>query len=160
MKFLRVIRFDHSDEHVFAHAAPVDEWCLPGGFEFSDLAPEDLVGKTRQAFANGFLGIPSFGRATFATVAHMDEADHEHLARSLARHFREVCGAPDDAAARAAAAEELAFVTELCGEQPINTVFTVRRTLDDAGIHEEFRRISPPGEPRHARIWDVVEDDA
>jgi len=45
---------------------------------------------------------------------------------------------------------------------PINTVFTVRRRLAPGGeIKEEFRTIKPPsGEPLHARIWTVVDDEA
>lgn len=160
MKLLRVIRFDHSDDHVFARAAPADEWCVSGGFEFADLDEASLTGKTRQAFANGFLGLPSFGRSTFVTVAEIGEADRDALIRLLAQHFVDVYGAPDPDAAEAAAADEVGFACELCAEKPINTVFTVRRTLDEGRIREEFREIAPPGEPRHTRIWDVVEDDA
>lgn len=160
MKLLRVIRFDHSDEHVFARAAAADEWCIPGGFEFADLTAEDLTGKTRQAFANGFLGLSSFGRSTFATVAELSDEEHTQLVGMLARHFIEFYGAPDMDAAQAAARGELEFAMEMCSGKPINTVFTVRRTLDEGAIREEFREIAPPGEPRHTRIWDVVEDDA
>ncbi len=160
MKLLRTIRFDHSDDNVFEKAAPADEWCIPGAFEFVDLRQADLTGKTRQAFANGFLGLPSFGRSTFATVAAISESEHDELVGVLGGHIMEFYGAPDLNAARSAAAGELQFAAELCSEQPINTVFTVRRTLDDGEIREEFREIAPPGEPRHTRIWDVVEDDA
>lgn len=159
MKFLRVIRFDQSDEQVFATPAVPDEWCISGGFEFADADPSELVGKTRQAFANGFLGVPSFGRSTFATVGEIAEGAHEDVVRALARHFIEVYGAPGETEARAAAEEEAAFVRDLCAGVPINTVFTVRRVLDDGEIREEFREIAAPGEPKHARIWDVVADE-
>ena len=160
MKLLRVIRFDHSDDNVFEKAAQTDEWCIPGGFEFADLESSDLTGKTRQAFANGFLGLPSFGRSTFATVAEIAQADRDAIAQMLAQHFVEHYGAPDHAAAQSAAREEIDFAVDMCADKPINTVFTVRRTLDDGEIREEFREIAPPGEPRHTRIWDIVEDDA
>lgn len=160
MKLLRIIRFDQSDDHVFARAAEVDEWCIPGGFEFADLSKSDLTGKTRQAFANGFLGLPSFGRSTFATVAEISKPAHDEIVGTLARHVLEFYGAPDMAAAQTAAAGEVQFAMGLCADKPINTVFTVRRTLDDGEIREEFREITPPGEPRHTRIWDIVEDDA
>ena len=159
MKFLRAIRFDQSDDQVFARSAIPDEWCISGGFEFADAAPEDLVGKTRQAFANGFLGIPSFGRTTFATVGEIDALAYEDVVRALARHFVDVYGAPGEAEARAAAEDEAAFVGELCAEVPVNTVFTVRRVMEDGEIREEFREIAAPGEPKHARIWDVVADE-
>ena len=160
MKLLRVIRFDNSDDHVFERVGQVDEWAISGGFEFADIEAADLVGKTRQAFANGFLGLPSFGRSTFAVVAEIEEDELEAVRHQLAAHFVERYGAPDLDAALAAARDELGFVAELCAAQPINTVFTVRRTLDDGGIREEFREIAPPSEPRHTRIWEVVEDDA
>ena len=60
------------------------------------------------------------------------------------------------AAATAAADEEIAFIADLCAQKPVNTVFTVYRRLDEDGnIREEFREITPPGETRHARVWDV-----
>lgn len=160
MKFLRVIRFDHSDDNVFEQAAGTDEWAISGGFEFADMDEAQLVGKTRQAFANGFLGVPSFGRSTFCVIADMSDAEHTALAGDLARHFVDQYGAPDLDVALRAAEDELAFVSELCASKPVNTVFTVRRILEDGQFREEFREITPPGEPRHTRIWDVVEDEA
>ncbi len=160
MKFLRVIRFDHSDDNVYDRPAQTDEWAVSGGFEFADIEREQLVGKTRQAFANGFLGVPSFGRSTFCMVADMTDAEHDALANQLARHFVDQYGAPEHGAALGAAEDELAFVCELCAAKPVNTVFTVRRVLEDGQLREEFREITPPGEPRHTRIWDVVEDEA
>lgn len=160
MKFLRVIRFDHSDDAVFDRSAHTGEWAVSGGFEFADVEREHLVGKTRQAFANGFLGVPSFGRSTFCVVAEMTVAEHGVLAGDLARHFVDHYGAPDRDAAMGAAGDELAFIGELCAAKPVNTVFTVRRILEDGQLREEFREIAPPGEPRHTRIWDVVEDEA
>ena len=103
MKFLRVIRFDESDEAVFEKAAVPDEWAVSGGFAFSGITSEHLTGKTRQAFANGFLGLPSFGRSTFATVGEMTDDEHESVIGLLARHFVEEYGAPDTDAANAAA---------------------------------------------------------
>lgn len=160
MKLLRTIRFDASDERVFDLAAAAEEWAVSGAFAFAGAAPGSLTGKARQAFANGFLGVASFGRSTFAAVADASAADLEAIEQALARHFVSVYGAPDEAAARAAAAEETAFVAELTLDAPINTVFTVRRTWDaDGRIKEEFRTIRPPtGEPQHARIWTVVDD--
>jgi hypothetical protein len=40
-------------------------------------------------------------------------------------------------------------------------VFTVRRRWDAAGqIKEEFRTIRPPtGEPLHAKVWTVIDDE-
>jgi len=84
------------------------------------------------------------------------------MVMSLARHMVEYCGAPSLEEALQVAEDEVRFAGELCADKPINTVFTVRRVIDKQGnIREEFREIKPPSdEPQHARIWDVVENDA
>ncbi|MEO1695114.1 MAG: DUF6505 family protein [Pseudomonadota bacterium] len=160
-KLLRAIRFDQTDTAVFERAAEVGEWVVSGGAPFNGIGRDDLKGKIRQAFANGFLGISSGGRTTFATVATLDNATEAALAETLATTFTDHFGAPDRVAAEAAAEAELAFAHELCGDVPINTIFTVRRILTDAGeIEEEFRQIAPPGdEPLHARVWAVEHED-
>lgn len=157
MKFLRTIRFDISDDRIFDMAAGPDEWAVPGGFAFSQLRDGEASGKLRQAFANGFLGLTSFGRSTFTTVSEISADDLDAVAAALAQHFVDVYGAPDLAAALPAAGEEVDFVADLCKDAPINTVFTLRRYFDDKGeIREEFRTITAPGnEPMHARIWTV-----
>ena len=159
MKFLRAIRFDASDLAVYGVAAGEREWVVSGAFAFAGLDAIQLGGKTRQAFANGFLAIPSFGHSTFATVATMSASEYREIADLLAHHLADRCGAPDAAAAAAAADQEMAFIAGLCAEKPVNCVFTVSRRLDGEGnIREEFREIAAPGAPRHARIWDVEED--
>ena len=161
-KILRTIRFDGSDAFVFDKAAEPEEFAVSGAFAFAGLEDEAFKGKTRQAFANAFLGLDSFGRSTFVTVAEVDDAGVAAARQALADHFIEVYGAPDVVAAEAAAAEELSFAMGLAADAPINTVFTVRRTRDEAGeISEEFRIIKPPSDgPVHARIWTLVDDDA
>jgi hypothetical protein len=160
VKLLRTIRFDNSDERVFEVAAQFEEWAVSGAFAFAHLAPAELTGKAKQGFANGFLGVESFGRSTFAVVAEAKSGTREEIEARLARHFVAHYGAPDIASALPAAREEVDVVVELCRDALINTVFTVRRTFDAAGqIREEFRTISPPmGEPRHARVWTVEPD--
>jgi len=159
MKFLRAIRFDQSDLAVYEAAADEREWAVSGAFEFAGLAASPPAGKARQAFANGFLALPSFGRTTFATVATMSEAEHADIAARLACHFVDAYGAPQ-AEAAAAADDEVGFIADLCAEKPVNAVFTVYRRFDDDGnIREEFREIAPPEAPRHTRIWDVEGGD-
>ena len=122
--------------------------------------PRRSRARARQAFANGFLGLASFGRSTFATVAEATPADLEGIEGALALHFVAEHGAPGLEAALPAAKEEARFVLDLCRDAPINTVFTVRRTRDAQGrIKEEFRTIRPPtGEPLHAKVWTVVDE--
>ena len=159
MKLLRTIRFDQSDDHVFEKAAGPDEWAVSGGFAFAAMAREAMTGKTKQAFANGFLSVESFGRSTFATVAEISEDAQRGVTRALAAHFRDAYGAPDIEAALPAAREEVAFIADLVAGAPINTVFTLRRFHDENGeIREEFRTVTPPREPLHSRIWDVADE--
>jgi Family of unknown function (DUF6505) len=162
MKFLKTIRFDASDERVFELAAAPEEWAVSGAFAFADLADDAIAGKTKQAFANGFLGISSFGRSTFATIAEATPEDLDEVEQRLAAHLVASYGAPGFEAARLVAKEEAEFVVNLCRDARINTVFTVRRTrAGNDQFKEEFRIIRPPtGESPHARIWTVVEDDA
>ena len=58
----------------------------------------------------------------------------ELLAQQLVAHF----GAPDLAAARAAAEEEVAFAASLC-DHPADTLIAVHRTFEDGEIREAFR---------------------
>jgi hypothetical protein len=161
MKLLRTFRFDSSDERVYAAAASPEEWAVSGAFAFAHFGPAEIKGKTRQAFANGFLGLSSFGRCTFATVGEASPAHVSDIEQRLAGHLVTEHGAPSLDAALPAAREEIAFIGELCRDAPINTVFTVRRTwAEDGGIKEEFCTIKPPAEPQHAKIWTVVDDDA
>lgn len=159
IKLLRTIRFDQTDTRVFDHAAEPGEWACSGAFAFSEYDGE-FAGKTRQAFANGFLGLNSFGRATFATVGEASTEEREAIELTLAAHVLEAYGAPSIAAALLAVREEIDFVEDLCRDVPINTVFTVRRMRDETGaIKEEFRQIKPPaGEAAHARLWTVERD--
>jgi hypothetical protein len=164
MKLLRTVRFDASDTFVFESAAAPDEWAVSGGFAFAHLTAADTTGKLKQAFANGFLGLTSFGRATFATVGEALDADRDAMMETLARHFVAHYGAPDLEAARAAAGEEVDFIAELCRDADINTLFTVRRSWRaDGTVKEEFRALPKPRvEDQHAnaKIWSVVDDDA
>ena len=159
-KLLRTIRFDGTDDRVYETGAPEGEIAVSGLSTFLALAPDDITGKVRQAFANGFLGVPSFGRSTFAAVAEISDYDRDGLIDALALHF-EHAGAPSAEAARDAAADEVTNAEELCADVPINTVFTLRRTIgDDGELTEEFRIIKPPtDEPLHARVWSIEPDD-
>jgi len=160
-KLLRTIRFDASDAAVYDVAAAEGEWAVSGAFAFANDDPATLKGKSKQAFANGFLGVTSFGRSTFAIVSEARSEDRDELVYRLARHFVEQYGAPEIDAALAAAEEEVAFAAGLAADQPINTVLTVRRIAGgDGEIKEEFRVIRPPsGEPMHARVWTVENDE-
>ncbi len=143
LKLARTIRFDESDLNVFEHAAAPDEWAISGAFAFSNWTEALLVGKARQAFANGWLGLDSFGRSTFVAVAQIEPFELEQAADALAAHFVDAYGAPDPDTARPVALEEIGFMRELCDEHEPNTLLAVERTLTAAGVKEAFRAIKP-----------------
>ena len=141
MKLARAVHLDESDMNVFYSPARTGEWCISGGFEFSDWTDADLVGKSRQAFSNGWLGLDTFGRVTFVAISQIQEQELEALAKQLARHFVDIYGAPDEESALPAAREELEFMAELCEDHEENTMITVARELTDSGVRESFRVI-------------------
>ena len=143
MKLARAIHFDESDMNVFASPARTGEWCISGGFEFSNWGEGDLTGKARQAFANGWFGLETGGRVTFVAVTQLEPAELETLTDLLAQHFVTFYGAPSVDAARPVATEELAQMIELCEDHDPNTLLTVARELTEAGVREAYRTIQP-----------------
>ncbi|MCL3881055.1 DUF6505 family protein [Marivita sp. GX14005] len=143
MNLARAIHFDESDQRVFHSPARTGEWCISGGFEFSNWSEADLNGKARQAFANGWLGIETFGRVSFVAVTRIEDAERAALEQGLAQHFVDLYGAPSVEAARDVAQEEIAHMIELCDDHAPNTLLTVARELTDAGVREAFRVIEP-----------------
>lgn len=141
MKLARAIHFDESDTRVFHSPARTGEWCVSGGFEFSNWGEADLDGKARQAFSNGWLGLETFGRVTFVAVTQVEEAEYDVLVTALAEHFVAYYGAPSVDAAVPVARDEVDHMAELCEDHPPNTLLTVVRDLTDAGVRETFRVI-------------------
>ncbi|AZV77096.1 hypothetical protein EBB79_03775 [Parasedimentitalea marina] len=144
MQLARAIHLDESDQRVFASPARTGEWCISGGFEFSNWGEADLVGKPRQAFANGWMGLETAGRATFVAVTQIEPDEIARLTDMLAQHFVDVYGAPDRDAARPVAAEELTQMQALCADHPTNTLLTLARELTSSGVKESYRIIEPP----------------
>ena len=143
MLLARAIHFDESDTFVFSKPARTGEWAISGGFEFSNWGEGDLVGKARQAFANGWLGVETFGRVTFVAVTRIEQSEVDWLKERLAQHFVDVYGAPSLEAALPVADEELRHMMELCEDHAPNTVLTVLRELTEAGVKEQFRFLEP-----------------
>lgn len=136
----RTIRLDPSDSLVFERAAEPGEWAVPGGFCFWDDDPDALSGKRRQAFRAGFLGLGSFGWSTLVEVAEATPEQREAALSALAAHIRTAYGAPDDASARAAAEEEIAFAESLC-DHPPGTVLALSRSVEGGEVRERFRTL-------------------
>ena len=129
MKLARAVHLDESDQNVYFATARTGEWCTTGGFEFSDWTEADLVGKSRQAFSNGWLGLDTYGRVSLIAVTPIEASEFDALVHSLAQHFHEIYGAPSVEAALPAAREELTFMAELCEDQVENTLLAVHREL-------------------------------
>ena len=143
MKLARAIHFDESDQRVFANPARTGEWCISGGFEFSNWGEADLTGKARQAFSNGWLGLETSGRVTFVAVTQVESSEVAELIEALAQHFVTIYGAPNLTAARSVAEAELDQMSQLCEDHAPNTLLTVTRELTPAGVHESYRVIQP-----------------
>ena len=144
MNLARAIHFDESDTRVFHSPARTGEWCISGGFEFSNWGEGDLEGKARQAFSNGWLGLETFGRVTFVAVTRIEEAERVRLVETLATHFVEVYGAPSQDAAREVAEAEIAEMQAMCDDFDPNTILSVSRELTEAGVREAYRAIEAP----------------
>jgi len=107
MKFARTIRFDKSDLNIFPVAAEEGELALVGTFSFSNIQSQDLKGKVKQAFSNGFIGCSSFGYSTLVSVVKVNEDDLIKLKHNVGQYFIEHYGAPSKAIAEKAASEEI-----------------------------------------------------
>jgi hypothetical protein len=156
VKLIRTIRLDPSDTFVFERAAEPGEWAVSGAFVFSDADPPALQGKARSAFRAGFLGVSSLGWSTLVQIVEANEDDREQVIAQLSQRLVEHFGAPDLAAARAAAEEEVAFAASLCNH-PQDTLIAVHRAFEDGEIRESFRSLHAKGGPKPLRAFAFLE---
>ena len=151
MKLLRTIRLDPSDTFIFSSAAELGEWAISGAFVFSEVELATLEGKELAAFRSGFLGVPSLGWSTLAQIVEVDEKDRVAAIELTARCLIDRFGAPNFAAARKAAEEEIDFATSLC-DHPLDTLIAVHRMVESGTIREAFRSLRPR---RGSKPWQV-----
>ena len=138
MRMLRTIRLSADDDDIFPLATGNDEAAVPGGFAFNfGIDPATLSGRERRAFANGFLGLTSFGRASLVVVSECKPSDYVYALEALTKHLVQAYGAPSLAEARRVAETELAFARSLC-DQPVNTVLSLNRVITADGIEESY----------------------
>jgi hypothetical protein len=156
MKLLRTIRLDPSDTFIFERAAEPGEWAVSGAFVYWGGDPAQLQGKTRSAFRGGFLGAQSLGWSTLVQIVEATEADRAALVALLAQHLIDTFGAPDLAAARASAEDEVAFAQSLA-VQPADTLIAVHRSYEDGDIREAFRTLRPRNGPKPLRAFSFAE---
>jgi hypothetical protein len=163
-RLLRCLRLDPSDTFVFPRAAEPGEWAVPGSVMFWGADVSELLPKERAAFRAGFLGVKTLGFSTLVEVAEIPEGDVEGLIETFAEELLAKAGAPDRAAALAAARDELAFAQSLC-DHPVGTAIAMHRTFEDGGIREQFRTLhrregAAPGADRmhaYARAFEFIE---
>jgi len=156
MKLLRTIALDPSDTFVFDPPAEPGEWAVSGAFRFWNDDPAKLEGKARLAFRGGFLGLQSWGWSTLVQIVEATEADRSTVIDLLACRLVDRLGAPDIAAARKAAEEEVAFVESLCNH-PADTLIAVHRTAENGEVRESFRTLRPRGGPKPLRAFSFLE---
>ena len=163
MKLLRTIRLDASDTFVFERPAEPGEWAVPGAFAFWAADPAALEGKARSAFRGGFLGVESLGWSTLVQIVEASETDRAELVDLVTQQLLRNYGAPDVAAACAAAEDEVAFAESLCSE-PKDTLVAVHRVYEDGEVRETFRTLRPRNGAKPARAFSFLEvegeDDA
>lgn len=161
MKLLKTIRLDPLDTFVFERAAEPGEWAVSGAFRFADAEAAELSGQRLAAFRSGFMGLQTSGWSTLVQIVEAQEADRAALVEALAQYVLTRFGAPDLAAARAAAEDEVAFAASLC-DHPAGTLIAVHRRFEDGAIREAFRTLRPRGERKSLRAFaflDVAGED-
>ena len=156
-KLLRVIQLDASDQRIFDPPATPGEWAVPGTFAFWDADLEHLQGTARQAFAHGFLGIPSFGRSTLVEVAEINTQELKVVILHLAEHLVAHYGAPNIKTALPAAQEEVHYASSLC-DHPLHSLIVLSREVNGEEITENFSRVNPPSGADHSHIplWELI----
>jgi hypothetical protein len=142
LKLPRTIRLDPSDTFVFERAAEPGEWAVSGAFVFWNRDPATLGQKQRVALRSGFLGVDSLGWSTLAVVTEATEADRQAMVERLAGQLLDKFGAPNLAAGRGAAEEEVAFAASLC-DHASGTLLAVQRSVENGEIRERFRTLKP-----------------
>ena len=91
-------------------------------------------------------------------IVEARDTDRAALVDTLAQHLLARFGAPDLAAARAAAEDEVAFAASLC-DHPADTLVAVRRQFEDGAIREAFRTLHPRGERKPMRAFTFLDVD-
>jgi hypothetical protein len=87
-----------------------------------------------------FLGVGSLGWSTIVEIVEASEEDRLQAIGALAAQLLAHFGAPDVAAARLAAEDEITFAASLC-DHPPGTLAAVSRSFENGSIREAFRAL-------------------
>ena len=125
MKFAKTIRFDKSDLNIFPLASEEGELAVVGTFNFYNLKQDDLKGKVKQAFSNGFMGCTTFGYSTLVSLVNIKEKELQQLKTNLGKFLIDNFGAPSQEMAEEAANEEINFMLDLCKNHEIGSLLSL-----------------------------------
>lgn len=127
-KFLRAVRLDDSDEHLFrTHgAAREGEWVVSGGYAVCDFAHAPKC-DPRCYCESSFVALASRARCSIAEVVEVSEEDLEAHADALAWFLVKGWGAPSWDVARRVAEEEVRHTAGVCETLSPEVWITVKR---------------------------------
>ena len=158
MKFAKTIRFDKSDLNIFPLASEEGELAVVGTFNFYNLKQEDLKGKVKQAFSNGFMGCTTFGYSTLVSLVKIKEKELQQLKTNLGKFLIDNFGAPSREIAERTANEEINFMLDLCKNHEIGSLLSLSRTWENDGIKEKFRNLPKADSCAEQKIWTFVDE--
>ena len=158
MKFAKTIRFDKSDLNIFPLASEEGELAIVGTFNFYNLKQDDLKGKVKQAFSNGFMGCTTFGYSTLVSLVNIKEKELQQLKTNLGKFLIDNFGAPSREIAERAANEEINFMLDLCKNHEIGSLLSLSRTWETEGIKETFRNLPKADSCAEQKIWTFVDE--
>ena len=158
MKFAKTIRFDKSDLNIFPLASEEGELAVVGTFNFYNLKQDDLKGKVKQAFSNGFMGCTTFGYSTLVSLVNIKEKELQQLKTNLGKFLIDNFGAPSREIAERAANEEINFMLDLCKNHEIGSLLSLSRTWENEGIKEKFRNLPKADSCAEQKIWTFVDE--
>ena len=158
MKFAKTIRFDKSDLNIFPLASEEGELAVVGTFNFYNLKQDDLKGKVKQAFSNGFMGCTTFGYSTLVSLVNIKEKELQQLKTNLGKFLIDNFKAPSREIAERAANEEINFMLDLCKNHEIGSLLSLSRTWENDGIKERFRNLPKADSCAEQKIWTFVDE--
>ncbi|MGE0358876.1 MAG: DUF6505 family protein [Burkholderiales bacterium] len=140
-KFLRAVRLDDSDDHIFkTHgAAREGEWVVSGGYAVCDFERAPKCDPPCHC-QSSFLALAGRARCSIAEVVEVTEQELEAHADALGWFLVKGWGAPSWEVARRVAGEEVRHTAEVCETLAPEVWITVKRTSreDGSAVDEQY----------------------
>ncbi len=133
-KFLRAVRLDDSDDHLYqAHgAASEGEWLVSGGYSACDAENAPRC-DPRCHCESSFVALASRRRCSIAEVVEVSDEDLAARTEELAWFLLKGWGAPSWEAALAVAEDEVRHTAEVCETLSPEVWISVKRTAREGG---------------------------